>query len=152
MPDHFCRLVSLITRYSHLVRNIDFSLSANQFIRFLVAGSINTIFGFLVFSLSIFVGAEVWLALLACMTFGVVFNFFTTGGYVFRELSFKGFILFIICYIFMYCINLWSIELLSMWLNSKILCQLILTFLLAILSYLILSRYVFTKKRPIELK
>ena len=40
-------------------------LRGNTFMRFLVAGAANTLFGFVVYSLTILAGAAVWLALLA---------------------------------------------------------------------------------------
>lgn len=147
MADPFHGLVSLFTRCSHFARDANLNLNTNRFMRFLVAGGVNTLFGFLTFSFFIVLGSEVWVALLACMILGVAFNYFTTGGYVFRELSLKKFTLFIICYILIYCINLGSIELLSLWISNKIFSQLLLTFPLAVLSYFIMSRFVFTKSR-----
>lgn len=111
--------------------------------RFLIAGGVNTLFGFAVYSICIVAGMAVWLALLAGMLSGTVFNFFTTGGYVFRELSLTRFPRFVICYLLVYGINLMLIELISTWLSSKILAQAIITFPLALLSYFLMAHFVF---------
>ena len=129
------------------VRDIDFNLRKNRFMRFLVVGGVNTLFGFAVYIIAIIAGATVWFALLASMVAGTGFNFFTTGGYVFRELSFTRFPRFIICYLFVYGINLVLIELLSMWLSDKVLSQFILIFPMAVLSYFIMVRFVFLKMK-----
>jgi putative flippase GtrA len=147
MFDLFRRLVTVMTGYGGLVRDIDFNLRRNRFMRFLIAGGINTLFGFAVFSVAIIAGAAVWLALSASTIAGTGFNFFTTGGYVFRELSLSRFPRFIIFYLLVYGINLGLIELLSMWLSDKILTQFILIFPMAVLSYFLMARFVFPKKK-----
>ena len=146
MSDLLRRITSATKDYSSLIRNIDFSLRRNRFMRFLVTGVVNTLFGFTVYSVAIICGITVWLSLLAGTVAGTVFNFFTTGGYVFRDISLNRFYRFIICYVLLYAFNLILIEGLSLWLTNKILTQFILTFPLAILSYLLMANFVFLKK------
>lgn len=115
--------------------------------RFLVAGGVNTLFGFAVYSAFIVAGMEVWFALLAGMLLGTVFNFFTTGGYAFRELSLSRFPRFVICYLLIYGINFLLIGLISGWLNDKILSQAILVLPMALLSYFLMLRFVFPARQ-----
>lgn len=143
MLDQFRRFVAEIAGRNRIVHGAGFSPHKNRVIRFLIAGAINTLFGFAVYSVFIIAGVAVWLSLLAGMLFGTVFNFFTTGGYVFRDLSLGRFPLFVICYLFVYGMNLLLIELISFWLNSKILSQAILVLPIAALSYLLMARFVF---------
>lgn len=56
-----------------------------QFLKFLVVGGINTIFGYSVFALLIYVGLHYALASLLSTVLGVLFNFKTTGTLVFRN-------------------------------------------------------------------
>lgn len=114
--------------------------------RFLLAGVVNTIFGFAVYSAFIIAGMAVWFALLAGTLFGTIFNFITTGGYAFRELSFPRFPRFVICYLLIYGINFMLIELISGFLSDKILSQAILIFPMALLSYALMVRFVFFSK------
>lgn len=118
--------------------------------RFLIAGLVNTLFGFAVYSVCIIAGMALWLALLMGMLSGTVFNFFTTGGYVFRELSLARFPRFVVCYLIVYGVNFLLIEIIASWLDSKILSQAIITFPLALLSYFLMERFVFSSKQGVE--
>lgn len=146
MIGRFCQLAAKIACCNRFVSGTDFSLRRNRFMRFLAAGGVNTLFGFAVYSVFIIAGMPVWFALLAGMLFGTVFNFFTTGGYAFRELSLLRFPRFVICHLLIYGINLILIELVSVWLNNKILSQAILIFPMAMLSYFLMMRFVFFTK------
>ncbi len=53
------------------------------FFRFLVIGAVNTTFGYGVYALFIVVGLPRFVALLATVIIGVLFNFVTTGSVVF---------------------------------------------------------------------
>jgi putative flippase GtrA len=144
--DQFRKFVNEIVGRSHFSDSSELGLLGNRFMRFLVAGGVNTLFGFAVYSICILAGMAVWLALLIGMLSGTLFNFITTGGYVFRELSLGRFPRFLICYFLVYGINFMLIELISIWLNSKILSQAIITFPLALLSYFLMVRFVFSSE------
>ena len=111
--------------------------------RFLIAGGINTLFGFLVYSISILCGLRIWQALLTGTLAGMVFNFVTTGGYVFRDLSAQRFLRFSAAYLLIYLVNLGLAELLSRWMDSPILIQGIITIPMALGAYLLMSQVVF---------
>ncbi|RYG10152.1 MAG: hypothetical protein EON92_13245 [Burkholderiales bacterium] len=121
------------------------ALRSSTFLRFVVAGGVNTLFGYAVYGLGIAAEAPVWLALLAGMVAGTIFNFFTTGGYAFRQLALTRYPLFAACYLLVYGINLLLIALLSQWLQDKMLVQGLLLIPLALLSYLLMARVVFTQ-------
>ena len=59
------------------------SLFDNRFIRFLLVGVLNTIFGYAVFALFIFADLHYSIAALLSTICGVLFNFKTTGRLVF---------------------------------------------------------------------
>jgi len=143
MFDRFCQWVAEVNRSVH---STDPSSRRDRFLRFLVAGGVNTLFGFIAYSLLIAAGLAVWLALLVGMLLGTVFNFFTTGGYVFRELSPILFPRFVLCYLLVYFVNLELIEFTLNLLNNKILVQAILVFPMAIFSYFLMARFVFSSR------
>jgi len=60
-------------------------LAKNQFIRFLFIGGINTLFGYGIFSLFLFIGLHYSLAALLGTILGILFNFKTTGVIVFNS-------------------------------------------------------------------
>lgn len=118
--------------------------------RFLAAGGINALFGFTVYSAAILIGAAVWLAVLVGMLSGIIFNFITTGGYVFRELSRARFPRFVVCYLLVYAVNLGLLELLSIWQNNRILAQAYIVVPMALLAYFIMAKFVFPPPPPLE--
>lgn len=146
MLNQFCQFAAKAASRNRFTHNMISNLRRNRFIRFLVAGGVNTLFGFAVYSLSIAAGMAVWLALLVSMPLGTMFNFFTTGGYVFQELSLARFPRFILCYLLVYFINLELIESILILLNNKILAQAILILPMATLSYFLMARFVFSSK------
>jgi putative flippase GtrA len=144
--DRFCQFVAKITGFNRFVLGPDFSSRRNRLARFLLAGGINTLFGFVVYSAFIIAGMPVWLSLLASMFLGTIFNFFSTGGYAFREISYSKFPHFVICHLFIYGVNLMLIDLVFVWLDNKIMSQAILVFPMAMLSYFLMMRFVFFTK------
>lgn len=123
-------------------------LRDHQFLRFLVAGGINTLFGFIVYSAAIIFGASVWLAVLVGLVCGTIFNFFTTGGYVFRDMKPARIPRFLACYALIYVLNLKLIEWASLWVGNPIAAQAIVTGPIAILAYVVMGRFVFLRQKP----
>ena len=119
-------------------------LRRNRFLRFLVAGGVNTLFGYAVYSAGIVLGTPVWAALLTGMVAGSVFNFVTTGGYAFRQLALRRYPRFVGCYLVVYAVNLALIAALSTWVADKLLAQAVLLVPLALFSYVLMARLVFT--------
>lgn len=120
--------------------------------RFVLVGGINTLFGFTVFGVIAYLGGHTWQALLGGNIAGIVFNFLTIGGIVFRDLSPKRMVRFIAAYLGLFLLNLKAIELLTNAIQAdRILAQALLTAPMAILSYLIMSRFVFpTRAAPLQ--
>jgi putative flippase GtrA len=116
--------------------------------RFVIAGMANTVFGFLVYSAAVLAKAPVWAALLAGVLAGIVFNYVTIGGYAFRQLSWKNFPRFVLCYVAVYLINLGLITLLSRIGTGLIAAQAVITVPLAAFSYLMMRFVVFTGPTP----
>lgn len=104
-------------------------------------------FGFAIYGAMIFADASVWAALLAANVLGTLFNFFTTGSYVFRQLSLRRLPHFLLSYVFVYFVNLGAIELISVWLSDKILAQALLVLPMALLTYLCMLKLVFSLPR-----
>ncbi|MFZ2307999.1 MAG: GtrA family protein [Rhodoferax sp.] len=117
------------------------------FVRFLIAGAVNTLFGLLIYSIAIASGLAVWQALLAGILAGLGFNFVTTGGYVFRDLTPIRFFRFAAAYLLVYAVNLGLVTLLSRWMDSAIWIQVILTIPMALGSYFLMSRFVFNTRQ-----
>ena len=108
-----------------------------------MAGAVNTLFGFAVYSGAIVVGIPVWAALLVANATGIVFNFVTTGGYAFRERAASRFPRFCAAYLLVYLVNWALLAQLGAWVPGAIAAQALLTAPMAVLSYLIMARFVF---------
>jgi putative flippase GtrA len=115
--------------------------------RFVLVGGLNTLFGFTVFGVIAYLGGRTWQALLGSNVAGIVFNFLTIGGIVFRDHSPKRLLRFVAAYFVLFLFNLKAIELLRHGIQiDLILAQALLTAPMAILSYLIMSRFVFPSR------
>ena len=115
------------------------SLRSNRFLRFLVAGSFNTLFGFAAYSSAIIAGAPVWGSLMLGLVAGIFFNFFSTGLYVFRDLALSRVPRFVFCYLTAYGVNLKLIGWFSMLTHNHILSQAILALPMAIFTYVLMA-------------
>jgi putative flippase GtrA len=112
-------------------------------VRFLGVGVLNSAFGFLVFSAVVWLGQGVVMALIAGNAAGLVFNFFSTGGLVFRTLALHRLPKFVACYVSMLLVNYALIEVLTPLHNSQIVAQAVLTLPMAGLSYVIMTFWVY---------
>jgi len=121
------------------------NLLSKRFIRFLLVGGLNTLFGFFVYSVFILLNSPTWLALLGGNVAGVVFNFFTIGGLVFLNLSLSRAPMFVLSYVIIYFVNLELIGWVSTIAHSRIIAQAMLVLPMALLSYFILRNYVYGK-------
>jgi putative flippase GtrA len=115
--------------------------------RFLLAGGVNSLFGWAMYSLGIVLGAPIWLALIIGAAAGVAFNFLTIGGYVFKDLSAGRLPRFIMAYVVVYGVNLAALTLLKPLLVNPVWAQLVLTPLVAALSFVLMSQWVFAPTR-----
>jgi len=118
-----------------------------RFIKFLIVGAINTLFGFGVYSACIFFDSPVPIALLISMILGTLFNFFSTGRYVFNQYSLYFLPRFLICYLFIYILNISLFEVIFSKINNKIYTQAILVLPLAVLSYFLMNKFAFSRKK-----
>ena len=122
-----------------------------QFIRFLLVGGLNTLFGFSIFSLIIYSGGQTWHAILGGNIAGIAFNFLTIGGVVFRDLVARRIPRFVLAYFGLFAVNYACIQLLTgNFTVSVIAAQAFLTAPLAILSYLIMSKFVFPDSGKVD--
>lgn len=122
-----------------------------KIICFLLVGGLNTLVGFLVFSLAIYLSnGNIGFGLAANIGFGVFFNYLTYGTAVFKSMGIKKFIRFIFAYAFLYAVNYFALHIL---IDNKVniyIAQFANISYLAPLSYFLFSKFVFAdtaKKR-----
>jgi putative flippase GtrA len=79
-----------------------------QFLQYLIIGGINTLFGYGIFCLLIYMAVHYSVAILISTVLGVLFNFQTTGRLVFQSKDFSRVGRFLMVYLVLYITNvLW---------------------------------------------
>jgi putative flippase GtrA len=118
-----------------------------RFLRFLVVGGVNTVFGYLVYAGFILLNLHYSLAALYSTIIGVIFNFFTTGRIVFDNHQ-PGLILkFFIVYAVYYLLNLGVLKLLTSQGFSSLISGAIAALPMALVSYTLTRTFVFRPKK-----
>jgi putative flippase GtrA len=113
------------------------------FTRFLITGIFNTVFGYAVYGLAIYMGLHFGLALLLATHVGVIFNYFTYKTYVFKSKNERVFILFAAAYAIVYAVNYIGISFLKSFGYSSYMAALIMLPLSVMLSFVINKKVVF---------
>lgn len=115
-----------------------------RLVRFLVIGAVNTAFSYVIYALLVLIGLHYSLATLISTILGIIFNFFTTGRIVFRNMDNRRIIRFILVYALTYLVNVlflkWLVDGLSM---DKLLAGALVTLPVALLSYYLNSIWTF---------
>lgn len=86
-----------------------------QVTRFIAVGVVNTLFGYGIYALLIFLGLDYMYAVLFATVAGVLFNFKTIGHYVFESTDRSLLLKFFMVYGIVYGINVGLIRLFSLW-------------------------------------
>jgi putative flippase GtrA len=119
-----------------------------RFIKFLFVGGLNTLFGYGMFALFIYFHFHYSIASLLATMLGVLFNFKTTGKLVFKSNDNRLILRFIGVYVIVYLLNILFLKILQLFGMNVYFSGAIVILPLAILSYLLNSRYVFNSSRP----
>ncbi len=120
-----------------------FSKKYKQFIRFIIVGVLNTIFGYSLFTLFIYLSFSYPVAVLFSTILGVLFNYKTIGKIVFSS-SENKFVPFISVYIFLYALNVFFLWLFTIFgMTNMYIAGAILLAPLALISYFLNKNFVF---------
>lgn len=114
-----------------------------KFFKFILVGILNTIFGFSVFSLFIFLGMHYSIAALLGTIIGVLFNFKTTGKLVFGVDDNSRIIKFVGVYVIIYLLNVVGLRMFSDYKFNMYIAGLILILPMAVISFLLNKIFVF---------
>lgn len=118
-------------------------LLKNQAIRFILIGIINTLFGYSLFSLFIFLHFSSTMAIFLATLLSIVLNFNTLGHFVFNNTDKKLLIKFISSYLFLMLFNMTLEKTLHFIISSNYLSGLLSIIITAGLSYTINKNLVF---------
>ena len=119
------------------------SLGQKQVLRFIFIGMINTLFGYMIFSLFIFIHFTSSLAIIGASIIGIIFNFNTLGRYVFHKPNKHLIFKFISAYFILTIFNITLQKSLHLMISSDYLSGFFSIVITAVLSFLINKHFVF---------
>ena len=114
-----------------------------MFVRFLIVGIGNTFIGYGLFSVFLYLSLHYTLAALLATILGVLFNFFTTGRYVFFNRDNRLIFRFISVYIVVYLFNITGLKLGEVFDINFYFSGMLLIIPLALLSFFLNKHFVF---------
>jgi len=117
-----------------------------RFVRFLVVGGINTVFGYSIYALFIYLGLHYSIAALLGTILGILFNFKTTGKIVFDSSNNSLLLKFIGVYFITYLISLAFLKGLVLLNINLYLAGALVILPNAVIAYLLNKKIVFVTK------
>jgi putative flippase GtrA len=129
------------------MHNQKISWDSRQFGRFIAVGIVNTVFGYSLFALFIYSGLHYALASFIGTVLGVLFNFFTTGRIVFKNLDKRRLPWFFGVYGITYVLGIMGLGLLDAWGIDMYRAGLVMIPPSAVVSYILNRQFVFGGKR-----
>ncbi len=120
-----------------------------RFVKFLIIGVLNTLFGYAVFALLIILDVPPQPALALAFVTGVVWNYWTHARLVFGQQGLSRFPAYAASYIFIYGLNSGGLALILQAGSSPLMAQAVLAPVAAVISFLVISK-VLTGKFPIS--
>lgn len=120
---------------------------SNRFLLFILVGVGNTMFGYGIFALFIFMGMHYVLAVLLSTILGVLFNFKSTGGIVFKSHDNRLIFRFFFVYSIIMIINMILLKLSIKLAFNMYLASFVITIPMAFVSYFFQKNFVFSKLR-----
>jgi len=112
-------------------------------IKFIVAGLANTVFGYFMFAIFLWIFPAKHFSLIIATLLGIIFNFFVTGRFVFENKSLRKAGPFFAAYVLLYIINAGMLEIFSREGLHPLAAQAISLPCVVVIGYLINSRLVF---------
>ena len=121
-------------------------VTGHRFFRFLFVGGINTLFGYGMFALFIFVGLHYAVASAAATVVKVLFNFFTTGTIVFQNRDPRLIVRFVLAYCVSYVVGVGLLWIFNQFQVSNYIAGAVITLPMALLSFVLMKTFVFPHK------
>lgn len=117
-----------------------------ELIRYYAIGAVNTMFGYGIYALFVFLGTGAYVAQLIGQIIGIAFNYFTYRHLVFRSTG-HPYKRFIGAYIIQYCVSLALLALLLPLIRSEYWAGLATVIFASLINYFVLKRWVFRERK-----
>jgi putative flippase GtrA len=116
-----------------------------QYIRFILTGLINTIFGYGLYIIFLYLKLTPTYSMILTTIFGIIFNFKTIGTYVFKNKSKFLFFKFILVYLITLSFNIETIQLISKFYSDSRIAGFLSIILGSVLSFTLNKKFVFNQ-------
>jgi len=114
-----------------------------HFLRYLIIGGLNTLFGYSAFAGLLYLGLHYALASFFATCAGILFNFNTTGRLVFKNNNSKLLLKFLLVYALLYLINVSLLKLMVLFSINLYLGSAVTLLPMALFAYLLNKKLVF---------
>ena len=114
-----------------------------QFVRFLITGGLNTLFGYGMFALLILINVHYVLAVLVAQICGVLFNFKTYGYIVFKNKNNRLILRFVGVYVITYLITIGLLKVFAIYDVNKLIAGAIILLPVSGISFILNRKFVF---------
>lgn len=114
--------------------------------RYYQAGIVNTIFGYGMFAMFVWIGLNIFLAQIASHGLGMLFNYYTYSRHAFADHTTTK-LRFIISYLVNYLLGLMVIAFLSRVIASPYICGFLAIVLVSLANFFVLKRLVFRPRQ-----
>lgn len=122
-------------------------LLSQRFIRFLLVGGLNTVFGYCLWALLLWLGLHYTMASAIGTIIAIIFNFKTTGGLVFNSHNNRLLLKFFGVYALVYIINIALLRVFELLNINVYLAGLIIILPVAFLSFVLMRSFVFKEQK-----
>lgn len=130
-------------KYSRWVTNETLKGDRKRLILFFLVGGVNTVFGYSLYALLIYLNLHYALASLLSTIGGVLFNFKTTGVIVFKNHNNRLLFRFIGVYTVTYLFNVGGLKIFSIYNANMYLAGAVLVLPMALLAFILQKKFVF---------
>ncbi len=125
------------------MKHINLKFFDIRFLKFLMVGGINALFGYLTYALLIFLSFHYVLAALLSTVLGVLFNFNTTGRLVFKSRDNKLLFKFVGVYLIILPLNIFALKIFRYYEFDMYLAGFILLLPMALIAFALNKKFVF---------
>jgi putative flippase GtrA len=127
------------------IRALILKLWSIQFLRFLIVGGLNTVFGYTIYSIFILLHLHYVFAALLGQICGILFNFKTTGTIVFKNKNNRLIFRFFVVYLVTYLITIGLLKIFDIYNIGSLVAGAIIILPIAFLSFILMKKFVFNK-------
>ena len=135
-----------LRKKAKIIRNNLDIKNISLFIKFVLVGILNTLFGYSVFALLLWLDFHYSIATIFSTIIGVIFNFYTTGRLVFKNTNNLLIFKFVLVYVFTTSLSIFILYLSNKMNFNLYYAGFVLSVIMALISFILQKTFVFKEK------